>query len=145
MAHIVRDMTYISRCGNHYRNEKLEPLGLTGRQAGSILVICNNPGISQDQLGKRVVLNKSNITRQLTFLEEKGYVNRVVSPTDKRVLQLYPTQKALDILPQIRQVYHDWRCYLLADISEEDQALLESLLERVKEKAYTWMDGGADL
>jgi len=92
-----------------------------------------------------IVRDMTNITRQLTFLEEKGYVNRVVSPTDKRVLQLYPTQKALDILPQIRQVYHDWRCYLLADISEEDQALLESLLERVKEKAYTWMDGGADL
>lgn len=142
MAHIVRDLTYIARCGSHYRNEKLEPLGLTGRQAGSILVICNSPGISQEQLGKRVVLNKSNITRQLTYLEEQGYVNRITSPTDKRVLQLYPTQKALDILPRIRQVYLDWRQYLLKDISQEDQALLESLLERIKEKAYAWMDGG---
>ena len=143
MAHIVRDLTYIGRCGSQYRNEKFEPLGLTGRQAGSLLTICHDPGISQEQLGKRVVLNKSNITRQLAFFEEHGYVTRTVSPTDKRVMQLYPTEKTLQILPQIRQIYRDWREYLLADMTQEEQALLESLLVRIKDRARQWIEGGA--
>ena len=142
MAHIIRDLTYIARCGSHYRNEKLEPLGISGRQAGSLLAICHDPGISQEQLGKRVVLNKSNITRQLASLEEKGLVKRTVSPTDKRVLQLYPTELTQQLLPQIRQVYRNWREYLLADMTPEEQALLESLLVRIKSRAYQWLEGG---
>jgi len=143
MAHILGDLTYISRCGAQYRNEKLEPLGLTGRQGSTLFVVCHNPGISQEQLGKKVVLNKSNITRQLTFLEDNGYVVRSVSPTDKRVLQVFPTEKALEVLPEIRQVYRDWRELLLQDMTEQEQQQMESLLARIKERAGIWLNGGA--
>lgn len=145
MTHIVRDITYISRCGMQYRNQQLEDLDLTGRQAGSLLVICHNPGISQDRLARIVVLNKSNITRQLAVLEEKGFVERTVSPTDKRVLQLRPTEKTMELLPRIREVYRQWRDHILQDLTEDEQQLLESLLERIKGRAYEWLDGGGAL
>lgn len=140
MAHIVRDLTYISRCGSHYRNQQLEPLGITGRQAGSLMAICREPGISQDQLGKRVVLNKSNIARQLAALEEMDLVKREVAPNDRRVLRCYPTDKALELMPQIRQVYRDWRERLLQDMSQEEQELLEQLLIKIKDRAGEWME-----
>lgn len=140
MAKIIRDITYIARCGSQYRNRQLEPLGLTGRQAGSLIAICNHPGISQEQLGKQVVLNKSNITRQLAGLEEMALVERRPSPTDKRVMQLYPTEKTLELLPRIRQVYRDWREYLLDGMTEEEQALLEKALTRIKDRAGQWME-----
>ena len=142
MSQIIRDITEIARCGAQYRNERVEPMGLTGRQAGTLFAICNHPGISQEQLGKRVVLNKSNITRQLAFLEEKGYVTRKVSPSDKRVLQVFPTEQAMELLPQIRQVYRDWREYLLQDMTEQEQVLLEQLLKRIRERAGNWLNGG---
>lgn len=140
MAHIVRDLTYISRCGGHYRNQALEPLGITGRQAGSLIAICREPGISQEQLGKRVVLNKSYIARQLLALEEMGLVKREVAPNDRRVLRCYPTEKTQELLPQIRQVYRDWRDLLLVDMTEQEQELLEQLLSKIKARAGQWME-----
>lgn len=140
MAHIVRDLTYISRCGAHYRNQELECLGITGRQAGSLLAICHEPGISQEQLGKRVVLNKSNIARQLAALEELGLVKREVSPNDRRVLKCYPTEKSFEMLPKIRQVYRAWRERLLQDMSDQEQELLEQLLCKIKARAGEWME-----
>lgn len=140
MAHIVRDLTYISRCGAHYRNQELEPLGITGRQAGSLMAICHEPGISQEQLGKRVVLNKSNIARQLAAMEELGLVRREVCPDDRRVLKCYPTDKAQELLPQIRQVYRSWREHLLQDMTEAEQEELERLLGKIKARAGQWME-----
>lgn len=140
MAHIVRDLTYISRCGAHYRNQELEHLGITGRQAGSLMAIYHEPGISQEQLGKRVVLNKSNIARQLAALEEQGLVKREVSPNDRRVLMCYPTEKTQELMPQIRQVYRTWREHLLQDMTEQEQELLEQLLEKIKTRAGQWME-----
>lgn len=140
MAGIIRDLTYITRCGTLFRNQRMEPMGLNARQASSLFAICREPGISQDQLSRRVVLNKSNITRQLATLEENGYVKRVPSSTDKRVMQLYPTEKALELFPQIRGVYGEWRDYLLQDMSKEEQELLERLLQQIKGKAAQWLE-----
>lgn len=140
MASVLYDLTYIARCGALYRGQKLEPLGLTARQGASLAAICTHPGITQDQLARRVVLNKSNITRQLAILEEKGYVNRISSPTDRRAIQLYPTDAAMALLPQIQGVYRDWSSLLLQDMSEEEKLLMEKLLKQLKDKATDWME-----
>ncbi len=140
MAHIVRDLTFISRCGAHYRNQELEALGITGRQAGSLLAICHEPGISQEQLGKRVVLNKSNIARQLAAMEDMGLVKRETSPNDRRVLRCYPTEKSLEMLPRIRTVYRAWRERLLQDMTPQEQETLEQLLAKIKARAGQWME-----
>lgn len=140
MAHIMRDLTYISRCGGHYRNQELEPLGITGRQAGCLLAICNEPGISQEQLGKRVVLGKSFIARQLAAMEEMGLVKREVCSNDRRVLKCYPTEKSHEMLPEIRRVYRAWREQLLQDMTPEEQETLEKLLAKIKERAGQWME-----
>lgn len=140
MAHIVRDLTYISRCGAHYRNQKLEPFGITGRQAGSLLAICNEPGISQERLGRRVVLNKSNIARQLAAMEELGLVKREVSANDRRVSKCYPTEKSLEMLPEIRKIYRSWREHLLQDMTPQEQETLEQLLAKIKVRAGQWLE-----
>lgn len=140
MAHIMRDLTYISRCGAHYRDQALEPLGITGRQAGSLMAICHEPGISQEQLGKRVVLNKSNIARQLAAMEEMGLVKREVSPNDRRVLKCYPTEKSMEMLPEIRKIYRAWREQLLQDMTPQEQETLEQLLAKIKARAGRWME-----
>ncbi len=144
MAGIIRSLTFISRCGAQYRSGKLDPLGITARQASSLMAICRSPGISQDQLSRRVVLNKSNITRQLDKLEVLGLVRRSPNPENKRMTQVFPTEKALELMPQIRQVYRTWREYLLADLTDEEYAALEQLVGKIEARAETWIDGGGN-
>lgn len=140
MSKVVWDLTFISRCGARYRNRELEPLGLSARQSASLTVICDQPGISQDALARRVALDKSNITRQLAVLEENGLVERTTCPKDKRITRLYPTEKALKILPQVHSVAQAWAAYLTEDFSVEELQLMESLTQRMKQKALQWME-----
>ena len=140
MMRLTGLFTYISRCGVQYRNQHLEPLGLTYRQADMMLKICNSPGISQDELGRRMVLNKSNIARQIAGLEEGGFVERRTDAKDKRAFCLYPTEKTLSIEPEIRQIFRDWNEYLMAVLTDEEQATLRELLSRVRDRAGVWLE-----
>lgn len=140
MSQIIRDITEIARCGAQYRTEALAPLGLKACHASYLTEICAHPGISQDQLAARICINKSNVARQAAILEENGFVTRTPSATDKRIMELHPTQKALDLLPQIQPLLRDWEACMTADLSEEEKNQLSTLLSRMKEKATDWME-----
>ena len=140
MSQIIRDITEIVRCTTQYRAEALAPMGLKSCHASYLTEICAAPGISQDQLASRICINKSNVARQAAILEEDGFIIRTPSATDKRIMQLFPTQKTLDLLPQLTRLLGDLECYLTAEITEEEKDHLESLLTRMLAKAADWMD-----
>ena len=140
MSQIIRDITEISRCGAQYRTEALSPMGLKACHASYLLEISTHPGISQDKLAARICINKSNVARQTASLEEDGFIQRIPCEQDKRIMQLYPTQKTLDLLPEIRQILTQWEDCLTAEVSEEERPILNRLLGRMKDKATEWMD-----
>lgn len=140
MSQIIRDITEIARCGAQYRSEMLAPMGLKACHASYLTEICACPGISQDKLAQRICINKSNVARQVAILEEDGFVKRQSSASDKRVLELYPTEKTLELLPQIQKIVNCWEQCLTSDLSEEEIAAVTDILLRMKEKASRWME-----
>ena len=140
MSEIIRNMTEVARCGVQYRTEQLEAMGLKACHPSYLKDICDNPGISQDKLAQRICINKSNVARQAAILEEDGFITRTPYSTDKRIMQLFPTQKTLELLPQISQILVDLECCLTDGLSEEEKDLLEDLLSRMLAKASAWMD-----
>ena len=140
MPHIIKTMNEIARCGMQYRTDNLEPFGLKSCHASYLLEICRNPGISQDMLARRICINKSNIARQIVVLEEGGFVERRSSTEDKRVMELYPTEKTLELLPELRKVLSGWSRYLTQDFTEEEIELLAKMLSSMRERAAQWME-----
>lgn len=140
MTHVIRDMTEIARCGVEYRTEKFAPMGLKACHGSYLQEICANPGISQEQLAKTICINKSNVARQAAALEEGGFLERRSCGEDKRVLRLYPTQKTLELLPQINRIMEDWQRWLVQDLDAEQQLLLENMLLRMKNRASACME-----
>ncbi len=138
MPVISRNLNVLARCGNQFRNEHLKPLGLTAVQAPYILHICGTPGLSQDKLARRLHVNPSNATRQLAMLEEGGYVRRQPSTQDRRLLEVYPLQKALDVCVEIRRVNALWNAYLTEGMTAPELVLLEGLLDRLRQRAIAW-------
>ena len=140
MSQIIRDITEIARCGAQYRADLLAPLGLKGCHASYLTEICAHPGISQDQLAKLICINKSNVARQAAILEEEGFVTRTPSPTDKRIMELHPTQKTLDLLPEISCVLKRWEGCITGDLTADELELLAALLAKMKTRASDYMD-----
>ncbi len=140
MSNIVKDMTEITRCGVQYRTDKLSPLGLKACHGSYLTEICVQPGISQEQLAQCICINKSNVARQVAILEEGGFLQRIPSWEDKRIMKLYPTQKTLELLPQIVNIMESWQELLVRELSQAERDLLEELLEKMRSRASDWME-----
>lgn len=140
MTQIIRDMLEISRCGVQYRSDNLAQFGLKSIHASYLTEICANPGISQDRLARIICINKSNVARQVAVLEEDGFVRRIPSEADKRVMELYPTEKTLEILPRISDILLCWENCITKDLSEEEKECLSSLLSKMSTRASQYME-----
>ena len=147
MPPIMRKINIISRCQGIFRANNLQRDELSPCHHSYILAISHNPGITQDELSRNICVNKSNVTRTLVYLENAGYVERKPSKTDKRAIQVFPTQKMLDIFPQIKQIVIDWNNYLTKDFSDDEMEIFQSVLEKISERAKNYIEnkGGSKL
>lgn len=140
MSEITRSIMEIARCNAQYKTNALSVFGLKSCHSSYLTEICNCPGISQDQLAQRICINKSNVARQAAILEEDGFIIRKPSLSDKRVMELYPTEKTLELLPKITAITSCWEQCLTKDMTDEEIKLVTRILERMKCKASSWME-----
>lgn len=137
----MRSVSITARCAMRYREEKLKDAGISGVQFNYILYICHHPGVAQDELARLLYVNKSNVTRQLSSLEQGGYIRREQDEKDKRALLVYPTDKAEALLPRVRAVQTEWNGILTGDLTADEVECLTKLMSRVRQKATECIDG----
>ena len=135
MPSLMRYINVISRCGAAWRGDKLAGTDIGAPHTSYILTVCRHPGISQDNLAKHIYINKSNVTRNLAYLESCGYVERRRSEADRRIIEVYPTEKALEILPTVQKAVREWNGYLTEDFTEEEMEMFMSMLARIASRA----------
>lgn len=142
MHPFMRQISITYRCAMRFRERQLADTGLAGCQTPYLTTLYRQPGISQEEMARSLNVNKSSVARQLSALEDKGYVRREPSPTDKRILLVYPTEKAMEVKDRLFHCYHDWSKYLTRGFTEEEQAMLSSLMVRIAARAEDYVTGG---
>ncbi len=135
MPTLMRQINVISRCGGMFRSDRLKGTDLSGCHTAYILAVCRHPGISQDGLAQHICINRSNVTRQLAYLEEHGFVERRQSESDRRVLLVYPTERAREILPTVLEAVREWNDYITEGFSADELDQLCGMMERIAERA----------
>lgn len=131
----MRYINTIARCANLYHDEALRSAGLSSYQSSYIPIVCARPGITQDQIARELHVNRSSVTRQMTALEESGFVTRRRSPDDRRAIEVYPTDKARAVLPAVREARKNWRSMLLEGMTDDEREALDELLARLADRA----------
>ena len=142
MVGLMKNINRIARCAEQYRNDRLEPFGLTGSQYSVILSVCREPGITQDRLSELVYINKSNVARQLSQLEENGYVTREQGEKHRRTIKVFPTEKSLETVPVIRDTLRQWSEYITEGFDESEKEILLAMLEKMKDRAAEYLEKG---
>lgn len=142
MHPFMRQISITHRCAKLYRGEKLADTGLAGVHTPYLMALYKSPGISQEALARHLYVNKSSVTRHLNNLEASGFVRREPSPEDRRVLLVYPTDKALALRERIRETIHDWNAYLTEDLSDTERAQLSALMGKIALRAEAYVKGG---
>jgi len=135
MPRFMKLLNNISRSQAIYRTGKISAQDLQSGHYAFVLAICREPGRSQEELAKELCVNKSTVARNLNYLEERGYISRTPLTNDKRQFSIFPTQKALEVLPQIKNASKEWMELLSEGIPKSELEVFDSVLLRMQEKA----------
>ena len=111
-------------------DKKLEPFGINSSQFFYILKICRDPGRTRESIFHEVHRNPSNVSRALIVLEEKGYIIKEPSKTDRRTCYLYPTEKAKAVYDEIKTIVYTCNQEVIETFSEEEKVIFPVLLKK---------------
>ena len=92
-----------------------------------VMLIYDNPDISQDELVERTGQSKGNMAKILKKLEDEGFIEREINPENRRKYMLKTTPKGDRLVPKIRQISLDWEKEV--GIDDNDYKLKEILRE----------------
>jgi DNA-binding MarR family transcriptional regulator len=81
--------------------QEVGDLNLTPVQYSSLQTICNQPGIDQKTLANTIGYDTSTIAGVIDRLEARGLVLRNVSPNDRRVRLITPTEQGRKTLAAV--------------------------------------------
>lgn len=140
MPSLMGSINIIARCARLYRNDKLRAYGIHGTMDSIMLYVSSHPGVSQEEIAGGVCIDKSNVTRKLARLEEKGYVYRTPSEKDRRVTLVYPTEKGMEFRKKILEILQEWSENVLADLTPEQAELVHEGLGIILERAREYVD-----
>jgi MarR family transcriptional regulator for hemolysin len=117
-------------------DQQLRPLGLS--QARWLVLLhlhMARDDLTQKALSERLAIEGPSLVRLLDRMEEDGWVERRISPNDRRAKTVHPTAKATETTREIKRIAAGLRKELLRDISAEELACTSDVLRRIKQQA----------
>ncbi|NUU67809.1 transcriptional regulator SlyA [Enterobacteriaceae bacterium BIT-l23] len=128
------DLARLVRIWRALIDHRLKPLELTQTHWVTLHNIHQlPPEQSQIQLAKAIGIEQPSLVRTLDQLEEKGLISRHTCANDRRAKRIKLTEKAEPLISEMESVIDKTRREILAGISQEEEALLISLIARLEQ------------
>lgn len=121
----------IHRQSSVYLDRNLKADHITGSQYTHILIICENPGISQEEISEKLKIDKGPVARTIKQFEIEGYITRVISSEDKRQYKIYPTDKGKNLYHQVHNIAVESEQRLTNGFTDIEREILKNLLDKV--------------
>jgi DNA-binding MarR family transcriptional regulator len=112
-------------------DDELADLGLTGAQLPILHWIVRTPEATGAALCRCIGTDTGSMTRMLDRLEDKGFVRRVRSHEDRRVVHLELTAAGKALLPMVTPRVVKVLNRHLSGFSRQDLDMLKDLLRRI--------------
>jgi DNA-binding MarR family transcriptional regulator len=121
--------------GAVYRHftETFIDLDLTQKQVSVLWLIDDHPEIAQADIGRRLQMDRATVMAMVNRLQERGFVERNASKTDRRRQTLHLTEAGHAALLAARECILDHEDWLKARFTQAETALLVEFLRRIHE------------
>ena len=116
---------------HEYAKPYFQEIGITYGNYITLLLLYENPGITQVQLSEINHKDKNVIVQTLDNLEDKNYVKREKSENHRRAYALYLTKKGEEVVEKYWNIVIDAEKNLFKDISDEELALFKNVINKL--------------
>lgn len=123
-----KSISILYRKSHIWLNNGCAQYDLTAAQAAIILIVCDFGVLTQDDITKRLRLDKSVIAKTVTKLEERGFMVRTTNAKDKRTYDICPTEKAREVYPFVKEQIDLSFQRMTQNMTEKERAEFKRLL-----------------
>ncbi|WP_338215498.1 MarR family winged helix-turn-helix transcriptional regulator [Companilactobacillus muriivasis] len=109
----------------------LKDKGLNAFEGILLSIVYKNKSCTQDKIVEITVSDGAIVARSLKKLENYGYVLRKPDPDNGRRKVVMITEKGEELYDKVRRDFHASNEVMFKGITSEEQAQLESILEKV--------------
>ena len=96
-------ISILYRKSHIWLNNSCASYDLTAAQAAIILIVCDFEMLTQDEITKRLGIDKSVIAKTVAKMEKQGFLVRSTNKKDKRTYDISPTEKAWQAYPFVKE------------------------------------------
>jgi DNA-binding MarR family transcriptional regulator len=125
-GHLIRRLHQIST-QLFLQRAKEAGFDLTPVQFAAMEAICTHPDSEQAQIAALIAYDRATIGGVIDRLEQKGYVNRVVSQRDRRSKEVRLSEDGQAVLDRMRPVVRALQGEILENLGADDRAVFVSL------------------
>jgi DNA-binding MarR family transcriptional regulator len=109
----------------------MAPVDIRPAQYSVLIVIAENPGLTQAELGRALAIKRANLVGMLNELERRKLARRVASPHDRRSHSLFLTATGRQMLARFRRLALEHERRACRTLSAEEKRTLLELLGRI--------------
>ena len=109
----------------------LAPVDIRPAQYSVLIVIGQNPGLTQAELGRTLAIKRANLVGMLNELERRKLARRVASPSDKRSHALHLTANGRQMLERFHTLALEHEKRATRALAPGEKEMLLDLLNRV--------------
>lgn len=128
---VLVSLRRIIRAIDLHSKKLVQQFGLTVPQLIVLKALQQNSPLSVGQVAEAVSLSQATVTNILLRLEERGYVHRTRSDSDKRRVLVEVSEIGKQILHSAPALLHDDFIARFDDLEDWEQTLIISSLQRV--------------
>ena len=112
---------------------RVRPIGVTRPQWQVLTVLRRHEGINQGGLAEHLDVEPITVCRMVDRLQDANLVERRADPADRRSWRLFLTERAHQLLTQLRPIADELLEEALEGLSVEEVEALSQMLMRIRE------------
>lgn len=125
------------RCELLYIRLELETYGLQPLE-GKILMFLRGNCCTQEDICAHFDMDKGRIARNLSELENKGFICRTVNAKNRRQKLVSLTPEGEMMLAELDRVFQKWDSICFSGFTEEERKMHHDFVKRIAENAMSY-------
>ncbi len=122
---------HLARLFQRALDRKLQPHGFAHGQFPALLVLWNDPGLTQTEIARRIGVEQPTMANTLKRMERDGLIERMPDPEDGRRTLIQPSAHALAMRDELMAEALGINAAAARGMPEEEKTYARKLLRRM--------------
>lgn len=139
-AQLERNIGYqlirLMRAHRQLADTLLSAHGLHVGQEILLVQLWDAEGLTQSQLGERLEIEPSTVSKMISRMEKAGLVTRQPDPDDARISRIYLSEQGRELRGAVLAAWDELEARLVSGLDELERALLRRLIAQMIESLH---------